>query len=1021
MAERTLSHYRIVGELNRGGMGIVYRAVDLRLNREVALKVLPDDLVADPDRRRRFVREAQAASALEHPHIAVIHEIDEADGVTFIAMEMVRGEPLSDVLARRSLPTVRSLDLAIEVAEGLARAHDTGIVHRDIKPANIMVSDDGHAKIIDFGLAKLIEPERGYLETAETRSQQATGPGAVLGTAGYMSPEQVSGERVDGRSDVFSFGVMLYEMLAGRLPFHGRTTVETLHAILNEPVPRLPDLGTGVSPDTVGEIERIVEKCLAKEPGERYQGMHDLTVDLRVVRRRLESRTTGAHVPASSAVRDVAPGAPIATGSWRGPRKAWLVGVPLAALIVAAAIFLLVRERGPRETVLGAGGKPSVAVLYFENNTGDASLDWMRAGLTDMLVTDLSQTPDVEVLSTDRLYRILRELRHADDRVISADVVQEVARRAGAGTVLLGSFVKAGETIRINAKLQEAQTSRIMTAERVDGTGQASLFAMVDELTQRIKARIRPEVAEVRGPLLRTPGDDRQAPLDRGLKDITSASIEAYRYYAEAVELHQRYKEREAVPLLQKALEVDPDFAMAQARLAIIYGNLNRPRESDEAARRALEHADRLTERERLYIEGVYYSRSSRPEMVERAMAAYKKAVELYPDYESARQNLALLAVNLGRDDEAIAELEELRRRGGTFPPTFSGLAAAYIRQGDFEKARAVDEEFLQRFPDNGAGYVSYGALLVVTGKLDDAMQAYRKAEESGALGIAQAATYGQFAVALLQERWADADATAQKMTALTEPYGKLVGWVSRAQIPLYGGRSSAALGIVQAAERSVPRQWSPQMTGYAATLLLSLGQRGRALSAAEQARRESKGDPFEWQAAAMVATTQAQMGQAAAAEKSLRELREAAGSRPGPALRRLADAVSGEAALARGDTRAAIEMLEKLQSELPAHALPGPPTLHVRVWDALGRAYLAAGNRPKAGEWLRRINESTVERVYYPAEFVRSFYMLGQLAEQAGQRDKAVDYYRRFLHYWKDGDLDREHVAVAESRMAGK
>src|SRR5712691_1923349 len=224
---RTLSHYQIVEEISRGGMGVVYRALDLRLNREVALKVLPPELMADADRRQRFVQEARAASALEHPHIAVIHAVDEADGVSFIAMELVRGEKLSDVLARGHLPPGRALEIATEVAEGLARAHDKGIVHRDLKPANVMLTEDGHAKIIDFGLAKLIDTLSGD-SGGETLAKANTDPGLVLGTVSYMSPEQARGGKVDHRSDVFSFGVLLHEMLTGRPPFRGNTSIDTM-------------------------------------------------------------------------------------------------------------------------------------------------------------------------------------------------------------------------------------------------------------------------------------------------------------------------------------------------------------------------------------------------------------------------------------------------------------------------------------------------------------------------------------------------------------------------------------------------------------------------------------------------------------------------------------------------------------------------------------------------------------------------------------------------------------------------
>jgi serine/threonine protein kinase len=278
-----LGPYEIVERLGAGGMGEVYRVHDVRLHRDVALKTLPRALVGDPERRERFVQEARAASALEHPHIAAIHDIGEADGITFIAMELVRGEPLADRIARSPLTPVRALDLAIEIGEALARAHDRGIVHRDLKPANVMLTEDGHAKIIDFGLAKLLDVLSGDDRTRTGDGRGSSG-GAVLGTASYMSPEQARGEPVDRRSDVFSFGIVLYEMLTGHPPFRGRSAIDTMHAILYAPAAPLPDLG--VASD---DLQRIVTKCLAKEPHDRYQGMRDAVVDLRAARRRIDS------------------------------------------------------------------------------------------------------------------------------------------------------------------------------------------------------------------------------------------------------------------------------------------------------------------------------------------------------------------------------------------------------------------------------------------------------------------------------------------------------------------------------------------------------------------------------------------------------------------------------------------------------------------------------------------------------------------------------------------------------------
>lgn len=333
MLGKTLSRYKILEEIGRGGMGVVYRARDVKLNRDVALKVLRPELVADEARKRRFVQEAQAAAALKHANIAVVYEIDDVDDVTFIGMELIEGEKLSDVLARKPLPLSRALEIAIEVTDGLSTAHEKGIVHRDLKPANIMMTEDGHPKIIDFGLAKLVEPVGEGRSELDTAVKGETRDGQVLGTLAYMSPEQAKGQTVDHRTDIFSFGIVLYEMLTGELPFKAESAAEMPHAIIHQPP---GPLGDRVSGATAPELQRIVNKCLAKDREERYQTAKDLVIDLRGVKRDSESQPSGV-----AAATELPIGA--------RARRRWLLpaGVAFLLLVAVAGIMLL---RGSSES-----------------------------------------------------------------------------------------------------------------------------------------------------------------------------------------------------------------------------------------------------------------------------------------------------------------------------------------------------------------------------------------------------------------------------------------------------------------------------------------------------------------------------------------------------------------------------------------------------------------------------------------------------------------------------------------------
>ena len=1007
MIGRTLSHYQIIDEISRGGMGVVYRALDLRLNREVALKVLPEDLVNDPARRQRLMQEARAASALEHPHIAVIHAVEEAEGVTFIAMELIRGDKLSDVIHRERMPARRALDLAVEVAEGLVRAHEKHIVHRDLKPANVMVTDAGHAKIIDFGLAKLVAPIDGNAATATALGGQ-TDPGIILGTVAYMSPEQARGVNVDHRSDIFSFGIVLYEMLTGHPPFQGRSSIDTLNAILNQPAPHLPTLA-GVPAEASADIQRLIEKCVAKDPDDRYQGMKDVVVDLRVARRHLESSS----IPAVT----TAPGRATAglPGRWT------MMGAAVVVVAAVAASVLLWRSRSaPAPVAASPDAKPSIAVLYFDNNTGNASLDWMRKGLTDMMVTDLSQSPDIEVLGTDRLQQILQDLHHPNDAVITADIAQQVAERTGVKSVLIGNFIKAGDTIRISVRLQDARTSKIHSAERVEGIGDSSLFSMIDELTRRIKSKVDALRSTPPSRLLGRPGAADAAArtgVDRGLRDITTASIDAYRYYAQGIDLHERSLERQAIPLFEKAISIDPGFAMALIKLAVVENNVRDVAKRDEYAKRALDNVDRVTLREKYYIEGYYYS--GRVDTTSRAIEAYTKAVTLYPDHQSARHNLALIYATLERLPESIAQYEELRQRGAVTASTYGNLALCYVASGQVDQALAVMQEYVRLYPEVSAGQLTLGYAILAAGRLDDAMAAVVKAD-SLLPGNPQTAQARWFLLAVTGQ-WPEADIVANKMAApSTNPFQQWIGLIDLAMANLYRGQTAAALAQVDRSVRlkGLSATWRASSRGGAGSTFLDLSKPADALSQGLAGMPDAENRPEEFGIFRVIAAAQASLGRRADADATLARLKQQADLLPGNAQQRAVHWASGEVALARGDAPAAIAELEQAQTMLPAHGGLGAPSPHVPIWFALASAYRAAGKDAESARWFQRVADSGYEHVYSPIQYVRSFYVLGTIAEKQGNLEKARQYYQRFLGYWQNGDIDRDRVADAVRKI---
>ena len=975
MIGKTLSHYTILEEITRGELQTVYRARDEKLHREVALKVLPPELVKESERRQRFVQEAAAAAALEHPHIAVIHEIDEADGMIFIAMELLRGKSLADRLnaSQERLPLREGLELASGVAQGLAYAHAHGIVHRDVKPANVVLTSDGHPKLIDFGLAKLLDAKKipflSETRPDETALKGATGESVIEGTVSYMSPEQARGGKVDARSDIFSFGLLLFHVLGGRQPFEGKSRIDTLYAILRDPTPKIP----GLNGEERQILQPIIDRCLEKEPDKRYQSMDRVLEDLKLARLRLASGGSATRLK----------------------RLAVAAGIGVAALAPIMA-FLLTPPESPSEPMTPSA-TPSLAVLHFENLSGDPELEWLRMGLTDMLVTDLSQSTELEVLGTDRLYQILDRMDLLHGGPMSSEAIEELAERASVSNVLRGSFAKAGDSIRISARLEDAHSGKVLLSEKAEGIGEESIFRLVDEISGRIKANF--SIVALEGE------------LDRDLRDVTTASVEAYRYYAEGIRLHERFREEEALPQFQRAVELDPGFAMALAKLGVVHNNLGRQEEADEFAIAALEHFERLSARERHYIEGWHYSRN--PETVDRALEAYRMAIELYPDHASARHNLGNLLVGLEDYDAAIEQFEELESRGMVFPATYENLARAYQARGDVARARAVLEEFNERNPDDWMTLVSIAQLSIESGEIERGLDELERAEELGASPFRTAPVLWE--AHILEEEW---DAAAEAAASMLEAEGmieKFYGGRLVATTELYKGSYTPVIESIDAFLAAGDERFKNQPISYKARVLLDVGDNDGAREAALTI--EGPDDRYDsgQQARRIAAIASARLGEPTRARELAEAFREHMKPTFGPGPERMLQLLEGELALALGDFASAIAHLNEAESMLPPRGVEG---LHTVVWYAIASAHREAGNIGEATMWYERIVNSTEERIFEPVRYVRSFYFLGKLREERGYEEEALAAYERFFDLWKDGEMDRERIREVERKL---
>jgi len=659
--------YEIIELLGRGGMGRVYRVLDKKLNEEIALKLINPEIAADEKTLERFNNELKFARKIIHKNVGRMYELMEDKGHRFITMEYVPGENLEELMRKVGpLSPKQVISITKQVCLGLAEAHKTGIIHRDLKPSNIMIDKDGHVRILDFGVARF------------TMTDGLTTQGKIIGTPAFMSPEQVGGETVDQRSDIYSLGIILYEMVTGRLPFKASTPVGLAlkHKLEQPEDPR------NLNPKIPFDLGSLILKCLEKDRENRYKDAEILLSELDKVNRKLmaQEKEVPLHKRLASETRKI-------LFSIRKP-----VLPALIVMAVAVVFFIVWQTKIQRDTLPASSGKPALAVMYFKNNTGDESLDHWRTAFTDLLITDLSQSRYLRILSRERLYEILSRLGQLDAETYSSDILKEVAERAEIESVVVGNFVKANDVFRINVTLQDAHTGELIGSEVVEGTGEKDFFPLVDELTRRIKTIFELSEEKI--------AED----YDDDVQKITTSSPEAYKYYLEGVKNNARGNFQDSIVYLKKAVSIDPEFAMAYRTMSIAYSNMHLFSEQKKAIQKALEFSYRVSERERYLIQGRFYSLSEKT--YDRAIAIHKELLELYHEEDTARANLGWLYLMLEEWDEAIEMYKPLvseNRYESAIP--FWNLAEVYMAKGEYDIAKEVLENCLHYYPNSAHVY----------------------------------------------------------------------------------------------------------------------------------------------------------------------------------------------------------------------------------------------------------------------------------------------------------------------------
>jgi serine/threonine protein kinase/tetratricopeptide (TPR) repeat protein len=960
MIGKTLSHYKVLEKIGEGGMGVVYKAEDTKLRRTVALKFLPPSAITGKDDRERFTQEAQAAAALDHANICTIYAIDEAEGRTFISMAYIEGVTLRQRIESGPLKLKEVLDIAIQSAEGLHVAHERKIVHRDIKPANIMLTERGQVKIMDFGLAKLAG---GTLVTKQ---------GTTLGTVAYMAPEQVGGDPADHRADIWSLGVVMYEMLTGLRPFRGDYDQAVIYSIINaEPEP-VTALRSGVPI----EFERIVTKALAKHAKHRYQNIDDVLVDLRRLKADLDTKDILSR-----------------TGMQLRPEKRTLRrwAIPSIAVVVIALVFAAFLVKFGQEEAIGA--QIPIAVADFINNTDEVQLD----GLSGMLITSLEQSRRLSVLTRSRMFDILRQMGKEGVDRIDEPIGREICRFADLNMLVVSSIRKFDDLYSIDLKVFDMSKNAHLFTAREEGRGRASIPSMIDKLAEKTRKGLKEKTVEIQAANAR-------------VADMTTPNLDAYQQYFLGEQYINQLKFDEAKEAFYKALELDSTFALAHYRLAYAHWW---GQESEQIRRtqldKALAYIDELPEKVRYLLRSQYavYEKG-----YAEGIAILKEMERLYPDDKEMIYNLGDYSFHAHEFDEAAAYLEKVLDMDAHFGRALDHLTATYLAMEEFDKGEEMARRYMEETNSKGAYRLmsnarlaqgdKQGALSILKDGIDQfpddvllpfqiamvytAMDRFDEAEAimDSLRGEEQPAMYRQFfqtgmqAVAMYQGRYRDAlrisDALIEMMLASGDTGSASAMHLGKAFVYYFGWRDTG--GVDREIENAMKhkRQWDAKAVAHhgslwhnLATLYRMTGRMGLADSIAV-AHMDQSGEKF-W---LHKFQSYAYKGDVERAEVYADSLMEAADG----ATKQLANYGIANMYFSAGRLEEAIEAIDACQSSV---TLFGP--------------------RP----------------IVYPM----SYHLLGQIHEKRGDTKSAVASYKTLLDMWKDADSDLETLRDTRARLA--
>jgi tetratricopeptide (TPR) repeat protein/TolB-like protein/tRNA A-37 threonylcarbamoyl transferase component Bud32 len=974
--------YQIVEELGRGGMGKVYKAYDKEIEAKIALKLIKPEITADKNTIERFRNELRIARDISHKNICRMYDLGREGSRYFITMEYVSGEDLKNMIRMSGQLSVgTAVSIAKQVCEGLAEAHGHGVIHRDLKPSNIMIDRNGNVRIMDFGIARSI------------KAKGITGAGVMIGTPEYMSPEQVEGKEVDQRADIYSLGIILYEMLTGRVPFEGDTpfTVGVKH---KSEIPKDPKEVNANIPD---DLSSLTLRCLEKEKEKRYQSAEELRTELEKVEKGIPTTERAIPKPKPLTSKEI-------TIQFKVKK---LLAPALIAIVFIAGAITLWQVLSSRKPVPVPSDKPSLAVVYFENISGDPTLDDWKTGLPELIITDLSQSRFLNVLGGDRIFGILKKLNLLEAKKYSSDDLIKVAREGEVQYILSGGLMKAGSKIILTARLQKPDKGEVVETKKMECSGEEEIPAKVDELTRMIKADLNLTPRQI------------SSDIDKSVGQITTSSPEAFKYYSEARKFHYGDEYLKAIQLYEKAIALDPEFAMAYRGLAMCYRNLGYPEKQKEYIQKALASSDHASDRERLLIQGQVYGRSENT--FDKAIASFSQLLELYPGDLIATNSLGVIYSDLEEWEEAAAKFTECLKVQKDILNS-GNLAGQYQALGRYDQARKVLEDYLQTVSDSARVRIYLTRNFLYQGQYENALN---EADRAFLLSPGSIETY--YLKGDIYHLQGNFEAAEKEYQRILEKGDKSYHFGARNRlVVLYhaqGRFKKAKEEIGQAisiADELKNTAFKANAAARGAYVDLKSGNLNQALEEIESAIKvfgdlENMG----WLRFLMACkgVIYIESGAVDQAERVDRELKALIQKSPNKKAVRYYLWLEGWIDLKKGHYSKAIGNFEKAKSFLKFQS--GAFDEHAFFLDGLASAYQKAGDLAKAAEEYERITSLTSGRMAYGDIYAKAFYMLGKIAESQGEKAKARELYRKFLDLWKDADPGIPEVEDARKRLA--